>query len=289
MQRMYSAPSGWWAVDKVVLAYMLLTGVLIAVCYRAVPYAAALLLAKVLGALLIALAVRFPHRLGLLFHHWYPLPYVGACYKEMAILIPAIRRSDADRWLADLDYAFWGANPTVWLERIQSRSLTEVLQILYSLFVPAVLVIAFVLWHRRRYAEFRVYAFLIALGFLASYLGYFLVPARGPRFLLAHLQHTRLEGLWLFYGLQSGLDRLESAHYDCFPSGHTELTILAWWSSRVFSRRIFAAYFVYTLGIIFATVYLRYHYTIDLLAGMVLAAILIAAAPVLYRRLQKGN
>ena len=42
------------------------------------------------------------------------------------------------------------------------------------------------------------------------------------------------------------LDRLESAHYDCFPSGHTELTILAWWGSRMVSNRLFRVYFAYT-------------------------------------------
>ena len=45
-------------------------------------------------------------------------PYVASCYKEMALFIPAVRRSDADRWLADLDFRIWRAHPTVWLERI---------------------------------------------------------------------------------------------------------------------------------------------------------------------------
>ncbi len=67
------------------------------------------------------------------------------------------------------------------------------------------------------------------------------------------------------------LDRLESAHYDCFPSGHTELTILAWWGSRMVSKRLFWVYFAYTPSIIFATVYLRYHYTVDVLAGAFVA------------------
>ena len=52
--------------------------------------------------------------------------------------------------------------------------------------------------------------------------------------------------MWLFHGMQSTLDRLESAHYDCFPSGHTELTILAWWGSRMVSNRLFRVYFAYT-------------------------------------------
>jgi membrane-associated phospholipid phosphatase len=89
--------------------------------------------------------------------------------------------------------------------------------------------------------------------------------------------------------MQAGLDRLESAHYDCFPSGHTELTILAWWGSRMVSNRLFKVYFAYTPLIIFATVYLRYHYSVDVLAGAVVAGGLIVSAPVLYRKLSRGG
>ena len=143
------------------------------------------------------------------------------------------------------------------------------------------------LWYQRRYREFQYYAFLIAFGYLVSYVGYLLVPARGPRFLLRHLQHIPLQGLWLFRGMQDTLDRLESAHYDCFPSGHTELTILAWWSSRMVGNRLFWVYFAYTPSIIFATVYLRYHYSVDVLAGAIVATALILATPSIYRRLQE--
>jgi membrane-associated phospholipid phosphatase len=41
----------------------------------------------------------------------------------------------------------------------------------------------------------------------------------------------------------------------------------------------------YTPCIIFATVYLRYHYTVDLLAGTLTAAALILTAPILYEKL----
>jgi len=93
--------------------------------------------------------------------------------------------------------------------------------------------------------------------------------------------------LWGFHAMQGTLDRLESAHYDCFPSGHTELTILAWWSSRKLGNRLFWLYFAYTPSIIFATVYLRYHYSVDVLAGAIVAVALILAAPSIYRRLQE--
>jgi membrane-associated phospholipid phosphatase len=184
-----------------------------------------------------------------------------------------------------MDFALWGANPTVWLERFRSPLLAEILEIVYSGFVPALVMVALLLWKKKKLKELKYYAFLIVLGFLTSYIGYFLVPARGPRFLLRRLQTYELEGVWLYHWLSATLDKIEAAHYDCFPSGHTEMTILAWWGTRVISSNLFGGMFVYTLGVIFATVYLRYHYTVDVVAGAILAAVLIAIGPWIYRAL----
>ncbi len=276
----------WWPVDKVIAAYLVLAAAVIALWWRSIAEAPVLLGLHGAALLLVWIEVKFPNRSTFLFRHWYPLPYVAACYKEAAILIPAVRGGDYDSQLAALDFAIWGAHPTVWLERVQSAALTEIMQALYSLFVPAVLLVAFLLWRQRRYEEFRRYAFLIAAGFLVSFIGYMLVPARGPRFLLAGLQQKTLAGYWLYEPLRVALDRLESAHYDCFPSGHVELTALAWWGSRAFSPMLSRTYFAYTLTVVFATVYLRYHYTVDVMAGAFVAAVLALAAPHVYRILE---
>lgn len=285
-----ASPPGWWPVDRLILAYLAAASLLIGLYFPQVPGAGWLLGLHAAAAALIVAAVRarplpgsLGHKLLVAFRHWYPLPYVASCYKVVAILIPPVRGIQMDAEMAWLDRAVWGVNPTVWLERVETPWLTEFLQLAYSLFVPAVLLTAALLWRKGRLAAFRYYAFLIALGFLASYVGYLAVPVRGPRFFLAGLQREPLCGLWLFPWLQQTLDRLESAHYDCFPSGHTELTLLACWGSRQISTKLFGAFSVYSLLIVFATVYLRYHYTVDVFAGAALAAGLLWAAPYLYR------
>jgi membrane-associated phospholipid phosphatase len=286
-----------WAVDKVILAYFAFTAALELIWFRQISDAPELLAWHVAGtALILGAAFAKPRPGTPLFHiirifrNWYPLLFVACCYREMATLIPAIRHARFDQPLADADFKFWGVYPTVWMERIYSPILTEYLQIIYTLFIPVVLFVPWVIWMQGRTAEFRYMAFLIALGFLASYIGYLIVPARGPRFLLDHAQHLPLQGMWYFNSMQAMLNRLEHAHYDCFPSGHTEITVLACWLSRAISRKVFSAYFLYTLCIVFATVYLRYHYTADLLAGVLVAVALIVAAPRLYRGLsEKGE
>lgn len=279
------ATAGWWPVDRLVCSYVLASALLIAVYWRQVPGAVWLVCLHIAAMAALAAAAGREAKEGSvlwLFRHWYPLLYISACYREMSILIPAIRGTDLDAAMARLDYAIWGVHPTVWLERVQAPWLTESLQIVYTLFLPGVLVVVGVLWLRKRMAEFRYNAFLVTLGFLVSYACYFLAPVRGPRFLLEPLQRLPLEGLWSFPFLRHWLDVLEAAHYDCLPSGHTEMILLVWWSSRQVSRNLFRAFGVYTLVMVVSTVYLRYHYTVDVAAGAVLAALLWRLGPRLY-------
>ncbi len=277
----------FWAIDKMILAYFAIMVAMLLAWWDRIPDAAPLLAWHVLGSALLIFEIKRPNPTSWIFRNWYPLIYVASCYKEMANVLPLARRVSFDQPLADLDQRIWGLQPGVWLARIQTPLLTEVLQWIYTAFVPAVLAIAIIFWVRKQYKEFQDYSFLISLGYLASYLGYVLWPSRGPRFLLKDFEGLPLHGLWLFHGMQTALDKLESVAYDAFPSGHTELTILAWWSTRKLSKVWFGAYFAYTSGIIFATVYLRYHYTVDVFAGVMLAVFLIAGAPFLYRILQR--
>jgi membrane-associated phospholipid phosphatase len=276
----------FWPIDKLILAYFGLMVAMLFWWWNHIPNAAPLLLWHIVGAAVVIFEIKRPNPTSWIFRNWYPLLYVASCYKEMANVFPLVRGVNFDQPLADLDQRLWGLQPGVWLARIQSPLFTEILQWIYTLFVPAVLLVPIILWSKRRYTDFHYYSFLIGLGYLASYLGYVIWPARGPRFLLKDFDHLPLHGMWLFEGMQSTLDRLESVAYDAFPSGHTEITILAWWSTLKLSKTWFGAYSAYTLGIIFATVYLRYHYTVDVFAGAVLAVFLIAVAPFLYRNLQ---
>jgi membrane-associated phospholipid phosphatase len=121
-------------------------------------------------------------------------------------------------------------------------------------------------------------------GFYLSYIGYFALPGVGPRFTLHDFSalDTDLPGLWLtplLRGIinagesipQSHIDAVNVVQRDVFPSGHTELTIIV--MALGFRYRTKARWLLLALGslLIVATVYLRYHYVVDLIAGALLA------------------
>jgi len=123
--------------------------------------------------------------------------------------------------------------------------------------------------------------FIIIYGFYLSYLGYFIWPGIGPRFTLHNFEtiNQDLPGLFLTNFLReivnSGVsisagtpNPAEVVQRDIFPSGHTMITLLVMYLSfRLKSR---SRYFFVPIGtlLIFSTVYLWYHYVIDLIGGL---------------------
>ena len=79
------------------------------------------------------------------------------------------------------------------------------------------------------------------------------------------------------------LDRAEGITRDCFPSGHTELTLLVLYYARKFHRKTFWWLLPLGTGVIISTVYLRYHYVVDVVAGALLTVAIVMMAKPLYR------
>lgn len=217
-------------------------------------------------------------------HGWYPVATIPASYLELSYLIPRIHPRDFDLQLAAIDYRVFGVHPTVWLERVTSAPITEILQLVYPTYYFLPIVLGAVLWRKGWFQRFDFWVFVIVAGFYLSYLGYIAVPAIGPRFLpdIVSAQTRPLEGIWLFETVRSTLDRAERITRDCFPSGHTEMTLLVLYYAHRFHRRTFFWLLPVGTGIILSTVYLRYHYVVDVVAGFALAAIIAACAGWLY-------
>jgi len=227
---------------------------------------------------------------------WYWYPLILLAFKEIYAILPTINPVDYDKVLIQIDYWLFGVNPTQWLYQFANPILTEYLQLVYSMYYLFPFLICFSLYRKEMYEEF-YYAFLLIIyGFYLSYIGYLLVPAIGPRFTLHdfHALDKELPGIFLTDTLRLIINTGESippwianpaavAQRDCFPSGHTEVTLIVMYLS--WKHKSKTAYFLFPAGIslIIATVYLRYHYVIDLIAGAAFMLFTIWTAPYIQR------
>lgn len=208
-----------------------------------------------------------------LLHAFYPLLFIPIIFDSFADLLPWVSPVEQDPWLIQLDLALLGVHPTVWLERFIHPLLTELLTWAYTSYYVLPVILALALAQRGREREFDRAVFGVVLCFYLSYLGYFLVPAIGPRFSLASLQQVELKGLLLAEQIMDTLNRLERFKQDAFPSGHTAVVLLVLYYARQFVRGLFWPFLPLVLALILSTVYLRYHYVVDVLAGVFLAGL----------------
>jgi membrane-associated phospholipid phosphatase len=283
-----TASRALWPIEKLFLANSFVLICLLSVAARHHGQALLFIAAHVTAIGLLLALSRAASGVWLFLRHWFVLAYLPLCYKEVPFIVIALQLPAADTKLAGWDKAMWHIDPVFWVSSFQNPGLVELLQVVYTLFIPGVLALGILLWLRRPRAEFRYGTFLIAATFLISYLGYLVLPARGPRFMPYAGQYP-LHGLWTFTAFQHLLDHMEGAQYDCFPSGHVAVVLVGCYLARRISRPTFWIFSLFAALITISTVYLRYHYVIDVIVGMALAIAMIAAGPWIYSKLESGK
>jgi membrane-associated phospholipid phosphatase len=71
-------------------------------------------------------------------------------------------------------------------------------------------------------------------------------------------------------------------HRNCMPSGHTMMTLMNMILAFRYRSKLRWVFLVMGLSLIFATVYLRYHYVVDVLAGIILAFVALGLESLIY-------
>jgi len=217
-----------------------------------------------------------------------PVLYILLIYQSLGDLSHYLH-PDVDPQLIRIDFLLFGVNPTVWMERWVVPWLTGVLSLAYLsyFFLPARLVHTLYLKNPRR--DFDLAVFVLLLVWYLSFVGNILFPAIGPRFTLAHLQSVPLKGNFIADFVSHLLNLLENNQRDCMPSGHTAIGLIVLFLSYRYARLLFYLFCPIVAALILSTVYLRYHYVIDLFAGAALAAGCSIIGPRLYRWWEGGG
>ena len=215
--------------------------------------------------------------------HFYVIPIVYMMYDQTHLFVRLVHPHDYDHILIAADRWIFGVDPTRWLHRVAFPALTEYLQICYFLFYLMPIMHALELWSRGTVDDVLRFARMMTFVYFISYLLYFVMPAIGPRFTLHdfRLTDSELPGLWLTGVLRSIVnigggvlstvaDPTTVVNRDCMPSGHTMLTLVNILLAFRFRSHLRYVFLGIGSSLIFATVYLRYHYVIDVLVGIAL-------------------
>jgi membrane-associated phospholipid phosphatase len=262
-------------IDRLTLGYLFFVMSLVLIQHERVQYWAEIaILHTALIALICGLAWRRTggNRVLDFIGYWYPTLIFGFFFEEIGFIVHAVHPGWFDHYLIEADYALFGAHPTVWIERLANYWLTEWLQLAYTSYLFLTIGVGASLWRRGNRRAFEVLIVSTCVAYYLGYLIFILFPIESPYHTLAHLQTVKLTG-GPFTALIEWIERHGRVHGGAFPSAHvsgaTVALICAWRYARKWG--IILAPLV--LSIYVATVYGRYHYVVDVIAGIVMAII----------------
>ncbi len=237
----------------------------------------------IIGIILLAyIAEKKRTKLLIGLHRWYCYPIILFVFKELYLMVRPIHPVDYDWLFIAIDQWMFGVNPTQWFAQFAHPLITEILQISYFSYYFLFIMLGVELYRRFPIEEFDRGAFFVVYGFYLSYIGYFLLPAVGPRFMLHDFYaiDKELPGLLLTTPMREFINIGESitstmpnaidyVQRDVFPSGHTQLTLVVAYLAYYYRLKTKWLITIIAVLLIIATVYLRYHYVIDLIGGFI--------------------
>ena len=233
-------------------------------------------IAAVVIAILLVLSGRDSH-----LRDWIPLGFTLIAFREMNLFTPAVRNHHLenawigwDRWLLDtahLRAAIESLGPII----------PSYLELCYVLVYAIALISAMILVFNRRGDQLNTFWFAFLAGTLAPYALFPYFPSDPPRtvFAGADLPHI----VTVFRRLNLAILGEYGIHSSVFPSAHVSAAFACAWGLLItMPQRRRYGYMVaaFALSVAIATIYGRYHFAVDTLAGLAISFLALSARAV---------
>jgi len=259
--------------DNAFVVYLWVTGGLIVVFRDSVDPWGTLVALHLAGAGMIGLLRRLPGNLSSVpkfFRYWYPVFLFPLLYKEVEFLAADFGNWGLTEPIRQLEVTLFAGHPSIYLsELLPWAPLSEVLHICYISHVLLLPALAGYWYHSNRSA-FHELIFLVTLTLSTSYLFFIVFPVDSPFYLAPPLKEPLSNQF--FYKLVHYVADRGGARGGAFPSTHVSVTTVLWLTAWARQRPIAIWSSPIAAGLIFATVYGRFHYVLDVIAGLALAA-----------------
>ena len=206
-----------------------------------------------------------------LMRYWYPLPLYIFFFEELGGLVHAIFPRWFDHGFIAFDYNLAGVHPSVWLARFASPGLNDYMQFAYMTYFLYLFILPAILYAQRERLAFWTVMTSTAIAHYSVYVISILLPVESPYYSLAALNSAPLHGGYCS-ALIDLIERFGRVHGAAFPSAHVAGSMVAILASWRYRRSLFWISLPLFASMCVATVYGRYHYVADVLAGLAVGA-----------------
>jgi hypothetical protein len=201
---------------------------------------------------------------------WFYPVVMNVVFMNMKSSVMKVNSHKWDAALAGCDTALFGEILSLRTQAMITPALTEILSFCYLLFFPYLMISWGYYAYRGMPMLRKLFVGLFTI-YGIGFLGYTLFPAAGPHLAYPEVFSVPLTG-WMVTRFNALIVENGSNGVDVFPSLHGAVSCFLLFFDFRNARWRHRVYLVPCVGIWLATIYLRYHYAVDLLAGFGLAA-----------------
>jgi len=295
-------------IDYATQAYLAIVALLILALHgTAVPLWPWLVSAHAIGMVLVHGLIqshaRWPENRILDFlRHFYPvLLYIGF-FRETGELNQMFASDFLDPVFIRLDEKIFGAQPSLtFMQSLPYWPVSEMFYASYFSYYVMIVGVGLALYLRDRRRFFH-YLSVVSFVFYVCYFTYIFTPVTGPRVFFRAVDGYELPPdvrpqlvpefpaavqAGPFFRLMAWIYDNFEASGAAFPSSHVAVAITTLYFSFRYLRQIRFAHLVMVVLLCLSTVYCRYHYVVDVAAGIVTAALLVPLGSWLYFRFRR--
>jgi membrane-associated phospholipid phosphatase len=255
---------------------------------------------------LIALHQSAP-QIGLLslLRHFYPVLLYTWFFSETGWLNRMFFTEFMDPTIIRWEQALFGCQPSaLFMQKLPYLPISELFYASYFSYYLMISGVGLALYLKDR-RHFFHYVSVVSFVFYICYAIYIILPIIGPRVffheiggysLPASLQqlsptdsYPQAVQAGVFFKIMAFLYRTFEAPGAALPSSHVAVALATVFFSFRYLRPIRHVHLVVAILLCLSTIYCRYHYVIDVLAGAATAAVLVPLADRLYRKTEKAE
>jgi membrane-associated phospholipid phosphatase len=292
-------------IDYATQGYMALVAMIILVLHGdAVPawgwlFGAHLLCLGLVHWLIRASAARPTNKVLDFFRHFYPVLLYTGFYRETGELNQMLVTGYADGVFIHWDHVLFGFQPSFeFMRTFPSVWVSEVFYIAYFSYYIMIAGVGLALFLRSR-SQFYHYISVVSFVFYGCYLTYIFLPVIGPRIIYSDIaeftpppESPPAEQWVVPESVQSGpffqvmkiIYRYFESPGAAFPSSHVAIALVTLYFSFRYLPKIRWVHLVFAVLLCLSTVYCRYHYAVDVAAGVLTTALLLPLGNRLYAR-----
>jgi len=201
----------------------------------------------------------------------YPLALLIPFYEIAGKQIHLIHSRFFDSSILAMENALFTTHPVIWFEKLYNPLLNEWMLMGYTTYLVLIPITTSWFYFKKmnRESEHLLGSLLCSLFF--CYILFFLIPVTGPRFAMVDQFVKPLEG-FLFRPITIMLEQNAMLHGGAFPSAHCAAGAVMLILAHRYDKLLFKWTSPILITLFIATVYGRYHYPLDVVAGIAVGA-----------------